>query len=55
MRQLSNPRDVGLRSPRRTGGLVRGGIQDALKGGHLTEIEYFRRSFRLGSAANLPA
>jgi hypothetical protein len=44
------PRDVGLNIPRDArAGRFEEGFKHALKGGHLTEIEYFRRSFRLGS------
>ncbi|MBI5782377.1 MAG: hypothetical protein HZA69_01390 [Gammaproteobacteria bacterium] len=46
------PRDVGLRIPpylRET--RFNAGFEHALKGGHLTEVEYFRRSFRLGFRA----
>ena len=43
------PRDIGLRippSPRET--RFNAGFEHALKGGQLTKVEYFRRSFRLG-------
>ena len=43
------PRDLGLKIPAT---LIEerfnAGFDHALKGGHLTHIEYFRRSFRLG-------
>ena len=43
------PHDIGVQVPPN---LVKprfdAGFEHALKGGHLTEIEYFRRSFRLG-------
>ena len=46
------PRDIGMKIPpdlreRR----FNAGFEHALKGGHLTEVEYFRRSFRLGFRA----
>jgi len=46
------PRQIGLTIPvdfieRR----FNAGFAHALKGGHLTEVEYFRRSFRLGFRA----
>ena len=43
------PRDIGLRIPpslRET--RFNAGFEHALKGGQLTKVEYFRRSFRLG-------
>jgi hypothetical protein len=46
------PSDIGLKIPpdiRVT--RFNAGFEHALKGGHLTEIEYFRRSFRLGFRA----
>ncbi len=46
------PRDIGLKIPphlRET--RFNAGFEHALKGGHLTEVEYFRRSFRLGFRA----
>jgi len=46
------PRDIGLKIPRdMRAGRFEEGFKHALKGGHLTEIEYFRRSFRLGFRA----
>ncbi len=46
------PRDIGLKIPRDMWeGRFEEGFRRALKGGHLTEIEYFRRSFRLGFRA----
>ena len=46
------PRHVGLKIPRDIRmGRFEEGFKHALKGGHLTEIEYFRRSFRLGFRA----
>lgn len=43
------PQQIGLTVP---ADLVKvrfdAGFEHALKGGHLTEVEYFRRSFRLG-------
>lgn len=46
------PRDIGLKIPpslRET--RFNAGFEHALKGGHLTQVEYFRRSFRLGFRA----
>lgn len=46
------PRDIGLKIPpdiRKN--RFNAGFEHALKGGHLTEVEYFRRSFRLGFRA----
>jgi len=43
------PRDIGLNiPPELIEPRFNAGFQHALKGGHLTEVEYFRRSFRLG-------
>ena len=43
------PRDIGLSiPPELIETRFNAGFQHALKGGHLTEVEYFRRSFRLG-------
>jgi hypothetical protein len=43
------PRDLGLKLPRDlVESRFNAGFEHALKGGHLTEIAYFRRSFRLG-------
>lgn len=43
------PKDIGLKVPP---SLVEtrfnAGFEHAMKGGHLTQVEYFRRSFRLG-------
>ena len=43
------PRDIGLKL---RSDLIENrfnaGFEHALKGGHLTQVEYFRRSFRLG-------
>lgn len=46
------PRDLGLKIPAtlRRERFCRG-FEHALKGGHLTEVEYFRLSFRLGFRA----
>lgn len=46
------PQDIGLKIPPdvRTS-RFNAGFEHALKGGHLTEVEYFRRSFRLGFRA----
>jgi len=46
------PYEIGLRIPshlRKT--RFNAGFRHALEGGHLTHIEYFRRSFRLGFRA----
>ncbi len=46
------PRDLGLKIPATLRQeRFRRGFEHALKGGHLTEIEYFRLSFRLGFRA----
>ena len=46
------PRDIGLKIPADLReSRFNAGFEHALKGGHLTEIEYFRRSFRLGFRA----
>ncbi|HKQ30408.1 MAG TPA: hypothetical protein VJS66_03895 [Burkholderiales bacterium] len=49
---LPTPRDAGVKVP---ANLIEerfnNGFEHALKGGHLTQIEYFRRSFRLGFRA----
>jgi len=46
------PRDIGLRiPPSLREARFNAGFEHALKGGHLTEVEYFRRSFRLGFRA----
>lgn len=43
------PRDLGLKIPANLiEARFNAGFDHALKGGHLTQIEYFRRSFRLG-------
>jgi hypothetical protein len=46
------PQDIGLRIP---APLIESrfndGFEHALKGGHLTKVEYFRHSFRLGFRA----
>jgi hypothetical protein len=46
------PRDAGVKVPQN---LIEDrfnhGFEHALKGGHLTDVEYFRRSFRLGFRA----
>jgi hypothetical protein len=43
------PRQIGLKLP---ADLIEhrfnAGFEHALRGGHLTQVEYFRRSFRLG-------
>jgi hypothetical protein len=46
------PQQIGLRIPRDfVESRFNAGFEHALKGGHLTEVEYFRRSFRLGFRA----
>lgn len=46
------PRVLGLKiPPELREGRFNAGFEHALKGGHLTEVEYFRRSFRLGYRA----
>lgn len=46
------PRDAGVKIPRNLiEDRFNNGFEHALKGGHLTQIEYFRRSFRLGFRA----
>ena len=46
------PQDIGLRiPPDLRESRFNAGFEHALKGGHLTEVEYFRRSFRLGYRA----
>lgn len=46
------PRDIGLKIPRYLReNRFNAGFKHALKGGHLTEVEYFRLSFRLGFRA----
>jgi hypothetical protein len=46
------PKDIGLKvSPTLKENRFNAGFEHALKGGHLTKIEYFRRSFRLGYRA----
>jgi len=46
------PRDLGLRIPATLRPeRFRRGFEHALKGGQLSEVEYFRRSFRLGFRA----
>jgi hypothetical protein len=46
------PRDIGFKiSPDIRENRFNAGFEHALKGGHLTEAEYFRRSFRLGFRA----
>lgn len=43
------PHDIGLKIPRYLReNRFNAGFKHALKGGHLTEVEYFRLSFRLG-------
>ena len=43
------PCEIGLKIPvYLMGNRFNAGFEHALKGGHLTEVEYFRRSFRLG-------
>jgi hypothetical protein len=43
------PRDIGLKlPPELIEHRFNAGFEHALKGGHLTQVEYFRRSFRLG-------
>ena len=47
-----SPRDIGLKIPadlRKN--RFNAGFEHALKGGHLTEAEYFRRLFRMGFRA----
>ena len=47
-----SPRDIGLKIPADLReNRFYAGFEHALKGGHLTEAEYFRRSFRLGFRA----
>jgi hypothetical protein len=49
MRAYPKPQDIGVRlSPDLIESRFNAGFQHALKGGHLTQVEYFRRSFRLG-------
>ncbi len=46
------PHDIGLKiPPDMRAGRFEAGFMHALQGGHLTEAEYFRRSFRLGFRA----
>ena len=46
------PRDIDLKiPPDLRESRFNAGFEHALKGGHLTEVEYFRRSFRLGFRA----
>ena len=46
------PRDIGLKIPPfLRENRFNAGFEHALKGGHLTEVEYFRRSFSLGFCA----
>lgn len=46
------PQDIGLKIPPDVrASRFNAGFEHALKGGHLTEVEYFRRSFRLGFRA----
>ncbi len=46
------PRKIGLNIPADfIEGRFNAGFEHALKGGHLTQVEYFRRSFRLGFRA----
>lgn len=46
------PHDIGLRvPPYLREARFNAGFEHALKGGHLTQVEYFRRSFRLGFRA----
>ena len=46
------PRGIGLKIPPDIReNRFNAGFEHALKGGHLTEVEYFRRSFRLGFRA----
>lgn len=44
-----NPRDIGYKIPSHLRQQrFKDGFQHALRGGHLTQVEYFRRSFRFG-------
>jgi len=44
-----SPRDIGFKIPTHLREQrFKAGFQHALEGGHLTQVEYFRRSFRLG-------
>jgi hypothetical protein len=46
------PRDIGVKIPAHLiESRFNAGFEHALKGGHLTDIEYFRRSFRIGFRA----
>lgn len=46
------PRSIGLRVPPcLVETRFNAGFEHAMKGGHLTQVEYFRRSFRLGFRA----
>ena len=46
------PRDIGVQIPPDIReNRFNAGFEHAMKGGHLTEVEYFRRSFRLGFRA----
>ena len=46
------PREIGLKIPvYLRENRFNAGFEHALKGGHLTEVEYFRRSFRQGFRA----
>lgn len=46
------PREIGLKIPiYLRENRFNAGFEHALKGGHLTHVEYFRRSFRLGFRA----
>ena len=49
------PRDIGLKiPPQLKENRFNAGFEHALKGGQLTEVEYLRRSFRLGYRAAKP-
>lgn len=46
------PRDIGMKIPAHLiESRFNAGFEHALKGGHLTDVEYFRRSFRFGFRA----
>lgn len=50
--EFPRPQDVGVRiSPSLREDRFCAGFQHALRGGHLTQVEYLRRSFRLGYRA----
>jgi len=51
-RVYPTPQDIGLKIPPDVrANRFNAGFEHALRGGHLTEVEYFRRSFRLGFRA----